>query len=76
VLLSERFEMTRPRDSAPAPIVQALPAPATPLIDREQETAAVEDMVVRQGADLRPPPGPRAAGVQPPAADTGPARSG
>jgi Domain of unknown function (DUF4062) len=62
VLLSERFEMTRPRDSAPAPIVQALPAPATPLIDREQETAAVEDMVVRQGARLITLTGPGGVG--------------
>src|SRR5262249_35625740 len=62
VLLSERFEMTRPRDSAPVPLVQALPAPTTPLIDREQETAAVEDMVVRQGARLVTLTGPGGVG--------------
>jgi len=52
VLLSERFEMTRPRDDAAAavPLASALPAPATPLIDREQETAAAEDLVTRPGA--------------------------
>src|SRR6516162_1921420 len=62
VLLSERFEMTRPGDSAPAPIVQALPAPATPLIDRERETAAVQDMAVRQGARLITLTGPGGVG--------------
>jgi len=49
VLLSERFEMTRPTSAAPVP---ALPVPATPLVDREQEAAEVEDLVVRQGVRL------------------------
>src|SRR5208283_4884898 len=65
VLLSERFEMTRsagraadavPVDARPADAVPvdagpagALPVPPTPLVDREQETAEMEDLVVRQG---------------------------
>src|SRR5215469_262348 len=47
VLLSERFEMTRPHDDAgEAPLAGGLPVPATPLLGREQETAAVEELVV------------------------------
>ncbi len=62
VLLSERFEMTQPRQAAAAPAVAALPAPAAPLVDREQETAAAEDMVVRQGARLVTLTGPGGVG--------------
>ena len=36
--------MTRPPDDAPAGML-----PATPLVDREQEAAEVEDLVARQG---------------------------
>ena len=46
VLLSERFEMTRPGQAAAgeAPLAGALPVPATPLLGREQEAAALEDL--------------------------------
>ena len=48
VLLSERFEMTRPDQGAAdeAPLAGAVPVPATPLVGREQETAGVEDLIV------------------------------
>ena len=63
VLLSERFEMTRPAscatDAVPA---GALPVPPTPLVDREQETAEVEDLVVRQGVRLITLTGPGGVG--------------
>ena len=46
VLLSERFEMTRPGQAAAgdAPLAGALPVPATPLLGREHEAAALEDL--------------------------------
>src|SRR6266480_2975857 len=52
VLLSERFEMSRSGDGAAgdAPLAGALPAPATLLVGRERQAAAVEDLVVREGA--------------------------
>ena len=63
VLLSERFEMTRPpgraADAAPA---GALPVPPTPLVDRSQETTEVEDLVVRQGVRLITFTGPGGVG--------------
>src|SRR5215469_3495727 len=70
VLLSERFEMTRPGagvvlgDTIPAdPVLAgALPAPATLLVDREEETAAVEDLVIRRGARLVTLTGPGGVG--------------
>ena len=49
MLLSERFEMTRPGGDDPA---GALPAATTPLVDREREAAEVADLVTRQGARL------------------------
>src|SRR6476619_6205093 len=54
VLLSERFEMSRAHEVAvgEVPLAGVLPAPATPLLGREQEAAAVEDLVVREGARL------------------------
>jgi predicted ATPase len=71
VLLSERFEVARSRDVAsasgtaaaeetgPAPV---LPVLATPLIGREQEVAAVEDLVVREGVRLITLTGPGGIG--------------
>jgi predicted ATPase len=58
VLLSERFEMTRPDPM----LAGALPAPATPLVDRDQEIAAVQDLVVRQGVRLITLTGPGGVG--------------
>src|SRR6516162_4882771 len=44
VLLSERFEMTRPPGDADTVLTGALPTPATPLVDRERQAAQVEDL--------------------------------
>ena len=64
VLLSERFEMARPGAGAAdeAPLAGALPVPATPLLGREQETAAVEDLVVGEGVRLVTLTGPGGVG--------------
>jgi predicted ATPase len=64
VLLSERFEMSRAHEVAvgDAPLAGALPAPATPLLGREREAAAVEDLVVREGARLVTLTGPGGVG--------------
>jgi predicted ATPase len=64
VLLSERFEMARPGDGAAgdSPLAGALPVPATPLLGREQEAAAVEDLVVREGVRLVTLTGPGGVG--------------
>ncbi len=64
VLLSERFEMAQAHDGAAggAPLAGALPAPATPLLGREREAAAVEDLVVREGARLVTLTGPGGVG--------------
>jgi predicted ATPase len=62
VLLSERFEMTRPPDNADAVLAGALPTPATPLVDRKREAAEVEDLVVRQGVRLVTLTGPGGVG--------------
>jgi predicted ATPase len=64
LLLSERFEMTRPPAGATAakPSASPLPAPATPLVDRERETAAAADLVTRQGARLITFTGPGGVG--------------
>ena len=58
-LLSERFESTRPGGDVPA---AALPAPATPLVDREQEAAEVADLVTARGARLVTLTGPGGVG--------------
>ena len=61
VLLSERFETGWPRELAGtestttdegAVVDLALPVLATPLIGREQEARAVEDLVMQEGARL------------------------
>jgi predicted ATPase len=63
ILLSERFEMTLPRgETAGAPLARALPAPATALVDRQQDAAAVVDLVLHQGARLVTLTGPGGVG--------------
>jgi hypothetical protein len=64
VLLSERFEMARPGDGAAgdSPLAGAVPVPATPLLGREREAAAVEDLVVREGVRLVTLTGPGGVG--------------
>jgi predicted ATPase len=61
LLLSERFEMTRPHAADPAP-AGVLPVPATPLVDREREAAEAVDLVVRQGVRLITLTGPGGVG--------------
>ena len=64
VLLSERFEMTRPGEGAAdaAPLAGTVPVPATPLLGREQETAAVEELVAGEGVRLVTLTGPGGVG--------------
>jgi predicted ATPase len=64
VLLSERFEMSRPATSAgdDARLAGVLPVPVTPLVGREREAAAVEDLVVREGVRLVTLTGPGGVG--------------
>ncbi len=63
VLLSERFEMTRPAGPAADTVsAGALPVPPTPLVDREQQTTEAEDLVVRQGVRLITLTGPGGVG--------------
>ena len=64
VLLSERFEMTRPGQAAVggAPHAGALLVPATPLLGREQEAAVIEDLVAREGVRLVTLTGPGGVG--------------
>src|SRR5499427_10328588 len=54
VLLSERFELTRPGRATPGggPLAGALPVPATSLLGREREAATIEDLVTGEGARL------------------------
>jgi uncharacterized protein DUF4062/NB-ARC domain-containing protein len=61
VLLSERFELTRPAGAA-RPQAPALPVPATPLVDREGEAAQVADLVARQRVRLITLTGPGGVG--------------
>jgi hypothetical protein len=63
VLLSERFEMTRPRDGAGlAPSAGPLPAPVTPIVGREQEIAAVAELILQDGVRLVTLTGPGGVG--------------
>ena len=64
VLLSERFEMTLPHGGGPAdaPLAGALPVPSTPLEGRDQDVAAVERLVLEQGARLVTLTGPGGVG--------------
>jgi len=64
VLLSERFEMARPHEDATgeAAPAGALPVPATPLLGREEEVAAIEDLVVKEGVRLVTLTGPGGVG--------------
>ena len=64
VLLSERFELTRPGQAAAGggPGAEALPVPATPLLGREQEAAAIDDLVAREGVRLVTLTGPGGVG--------------
>src|SRR6516225_1074836 len=64
VLLSERFELTRPGQAATSggPEAGALPMPATPLLGREQEAAEIEDLVAREGVRLVTLTGPGGVG--------------
>ncbi len=64
MLLSERFEMARSGEGAAdgAPLAGAVPVPATPLLGREHETAAVEELVVGEGVRLVTLTGPGGVG--------------
>jgi predicted ATPase len=64
VLLSERFETTRPAAQAVtgASLAGALPAAATPLVDRQQDSTALQDLVSRHGARLVTLTGPGGVG--------------
>jgi hypothetical protein len=63
VLLSERFEMARPGGPAEdAPLAGALPAPSTPLVDREQEVAVICELVLVEGVRLVTVTGPGGVG--------------
>ncbi|HSS91028.1 MAG TPA: DUF4062 domain-containing protein, partial [Streptosporangiaceae bacterium] len=66
VLLSERFTVTQPQRGAAAgdevPPAGALPVPATPLVGREREVAAVEALVRGEGVRLVTLTGPGGSG--------------
>jgi predicted ATPase len=64
-LLSERFEMAHMPDSGAmraAGMAGSLPAPATPLVGRDQEAEAISDLVVREGVRLVTLTGPGGVG--------------
>jgi predicted ATPase len=64
VLLSERFEMSRPGMPAAddARLAGVLPVPVTPLVGREREAAAIEDLVLREDVRLVTLTGPGGVG--------------
>ena len=64
VLLSERFERAQARDGAAeeAPRAVGLPVAVTPLVGRDQETAVVADLVLREGVRLVTLTGPGGVG--------------
>jgi predicted ATPase len=64
VLLSERFELTRSglRPADEAPLAGTVPVPATPLLGREEEAAAVKKLVVGEGVRLVTLTGPGGVG--------------
>src|ERR1700729_985471 len=64
VLLSERFEMTRSGEGAAdeGPLAGAVPVPPTPLLGRDRETAAVEELVAGEGVRLVTLTGPGGVG--------------
>ena len=65
VLLSERFERTARSGAgaaAEAPLAGALPVPATPLVGREREAAAVENLIAGEGVRLVTLTGPGGVG--------------
>jgi predicted ATPase len=64
VLLSERFEGTRSRSGTAeeAPLAGAVPVPATPLVGRDHEAAAVGDLVRDEGVRLVTLTGPGGVG--------------
>jgi len=64
-LLSERFEMAHLADSGAMPaagMAGNLPAPATPLVGRDEEAEAISDLVVREGVRLVTLTGPGGVG--------------
>ena len=62
VLLSERFQQNRPGQAVVPPPAAALPAPATPMVARELDTAAVTSLVTGQEARLITLTGPGGVG--------------
>jgi predicted ATPase len=63
-LLTERFEITRSGDGAAddMPPVGAIPEPVTPLLGRDREIAALEDLVIRERVRLVTLTGPGGVG--------------
>jgi predicted ATPase len=64
-LLSERFEMAQRPDSGAmraAVLAGTLPEPATPLVGRDQEVAAISDLVAREGVRMVTLTGPGGVG--------------
>jgi predicted ATPase len=66
VLLSERFTMNHPHPDGPpedpAAVTGALPVPSTPLVGREKEVTAVEDLLRSTGVRLVTLTGPGGSG--------------